>query len=73
MTHDAGDLRPDLLHSDVERPERPTGESVLLAQQAEQQMLRADVVVLRCAGLALREDDDLPRQFREALEHEARA
>ena len=41
--------------------------SLLLAQQAEQDVLRADVVV-EGAGLVLREDDDLASPFSESLE-----
>ena len=42
------------------------------AQQPEQDVLGADVVVLERAGLVLREDHDLTRSLREALEHDAR-
>ena len=68
LADDAGDLRAHLLDRDVERLEHARRKSLLLAQQAEQDVLRADVVVLEGAGLVLREDDDLASPFCESLE-----
>ena len=68
LADDAGDLRAHLLHGDVERLEHPRSETFLLAQQAEQDVLRADVVVLQRPRLVLREDDDLAGPFGESLE-----
>ena len=59
---------PNLLQRDVEALEDASGNTFLLAQQPEQQVLGADVVVLKAAGLVLRQDDDLPRSLREPLE-----
>ena len=69
LADDAGDLRAHLLHRDVERVEHARSEPLLLAQQAEQDVLGADVVVLERAGLVLREDDDLSGTLGESLEH----
>ena len=57
------------LQRDVERLEHAGRESFLLAQQPEQDVLGADVVVREPAGLVLGEDDHLPRTLGEALEH----
>ena len=46
------------------------GEPFLLAQEAEQEMLRADVVVPQRASLVLAEDDHLAGRLREPLEHD---
>ena len=46
LADDARDLRAHLLDRDVERLEHARGETFLFAQQAEQNVLRADVVVL---------------------------
>jgi hypothetical protein len=51
-------LGAHLLDRDVERLEHARGETFLLAQQAEQDVLRADVVVLQRPRLVLGEDDD---------------
>ena len=69
LADDPGDLGAHLFHGDVELLEHPRGEALLLAQQAEQDVLRADVVVLESSRLVLREDDHLPCPFRESLEH----
>ena len=69
---DADDLGADALDGDVERLEDAGGEALLLAQQPEQDVLGADVVVLERAGLFLREDDYLPGPFCESLEQSLR-
>ena len=66
---DADDLGADALHRDVERLEHARGEALLLAEQAEQDVLGADVVVLEDAGFLLGEDDHLSGPFCEALKH----
>ena len=66
---DPDDLGADALHGDVERLEHARGEALLLAEQAEQDVLGADVVVLEDPGLLLGEDDHLAGPFCEALEH----
>ena len=58
-----------LLDGDVERLEHAGRQPLLLAQEAEEDVLRADVVVLEGARLVLREDDDLASPFGEPLEH----
>ncbi len=68
LADDAGDLGADLLHRDVEALEHAGGEPLLLAKEAEQDVLGADVVVLEGAGLVLGENDDLPGSLGEALE-----
>jgi len=53
LADDACDLGAYLLHRDVEALEHPGGEPLLLAQEPEQDVLGADVVVLEGAGLVL--------------------
>ena len=62
-------LGADPLDGDVERLEHPRGEALLLAQQPEQDVLGADVVVLEGPRLFLGEDDHLPGPLCESLEH----
>jgi hypothetical protein len=69
LADDASDLRADLLDGDVEALEHARREPFLLAQQTEQDVLGADVVVLEGAGLVLGQNDDLPSSLREAFEH----
>jgi len=66
---DPHDLRPDALDRDVQRLQHASGEALLLAQQAQKDVLGADVVVLERARLLLREDDHLPGSFCKSLEH----
>jgi hypothetical protein len=68
LADDACDLRAHFLDRDVERLEHARGEPFLFAQQPEQDVLRADVVVLERPCLVLGEDDDLPCPFGEAFE-----
>ena len=68
---DADDLGADALGGDVERLEDAGGEALLLAQQAEQDVLGADVVVLERARLFLGQDDDLTGSLCESLEQKA--
>jgi hypothetical protein len=68
LADDPRDLGADFLDGDVERLEDTCGEPLLLAQQAEQDVLRADVVVLERARLVLGEDDDLAGSLGEAFE-----
>ena len=69
LADDAGDLRAHLLDRDVERLEHTRSKAFFLAQQAEQDVLRADVVVLERPRLVLCEDDDLASPFSETFEH----
>ena len=66
---DPHDLRAHALDGDVEALEHARREALLLAQQPEQDVLGADVVVLERSRLLLREDDHLPGPFCESLEH----
>src|SRR5919204_302554 len=66
---DPHDLRADALDGDVEGLEDPGGQALLLAKQAEQDVLGADVVVLEGPRLLLREDDYLAGSLCESLEH----
>src|SRR5712691_4088953 len=68
LADDPRDLRPHFLHRDVERLEYPRREALLLAEQPEQDVLGADVVVLERPSLVLCEDDDLASPFSEAFE-----
>src|SRR6185437_14711484 len=67
LADDAGDLRAHLLDRDVKRLEHSGGKAFLLAEQAEQDVLSADVVVLERPRLVLGENDDLAGSFGEAL------
>src|SRR5262249_30505930 len=67
---DARDLRANLLDGDVEALEDAGRKTLLLAQQAEQDVLGADVVVLERTGLVLSENDHLACPLGEPLEHE---
>ena len=69
LADDPRDLGAHLLDGDVERLEHARGETFLLAQQPEQDVLGADVVVLQRPRLVLGENDDLPSSLCESLEH----
>ncbi len=69
LADDARHLRAHLFDGDVEPVEHARGEPLLLAQQAEQDVLGADVVVLEGPGLVLCKDDDLAGPFGESFEH----
>ena len=66
---DAHDLGAHPLDGDVEGLEDAGGEALLLAEQAEQDVLGPDVVVLERPRLFLGENDDLAGSFCESLEH----
>src|SRR5262249_25348196 len=72
LTDDPRHLRADFLHGDVERFEHTRRKTLLLAEEAEQDVLRADVVVLQRPRLALRENHDLPCPLGEPLEQAPR-
>jgi hypothetical protein len=69
LADDPRNLGAHLFHGDVERLENAGRKALLLAQQAEQDVFRADVVVLERPRFILGEDDDLARSFCESLEH----
>ena len=62
-------LAADALHRDVEALEHACREALLFAQQPEQDVLRADVVVLERPRLFLRENDHLTGPLCKSLEH----
>ena len=66
---DPHDLRAHALDGDVEALEHARRKALLLAQQPEQDVLGADVVVLERPRLLLRKNDHLPGPFCESLEH----
>ena len=71
LPDDARDLGAHLLDGDVELLEHTRGETLLLTEQPQEDVLRPDVVVLQGACFVLGEDDDLPGPLCEALEHVA--
>ena len=68
---DPHDLGADALDGDVEALEDAGRQALLLAEQAEQDVLGPDVVVLERSRLLLGEDDDLAGALCESLEHGA--
>ena len=66
---DPHDLGAHALDGDVQRLEDARRKSLLLAQQSQQDVLRADVVVLELPRLFLCEDDDLAGSLCKSLEH----
>src|SRR4029077_16717175 len=66
---DPHDLRAHALNGDVEALQHARGQALLLAEQPEQDVLGADVVVLERARLLLRKNDHLPGPFCKSLEH----
>ncbi len=54
----------------AERLEGPRGNSVALVQEAEEEMLRSDLVVVEEPRLLLRQDDHATGPIGEALEHD---
>ena len=67
LADDPGDLGANLLDRDVERLEHARGETLLLAEEPQQDVLGADVVVLQRPRLVLGEDDDLTSPLGEPL------
>ncbi len=68
LTDDPRHLGANLLDSDVERLEHARGEAFLFAQQPEQDVLRADVVVLQGTRLVLGEYHHLTSPFGKSFE-----
>ncbi len=66
---DADDLGADALHGDVQGLEYACGETLLLTEEAEEDVLGPDVVVLERPRLLLGEDDHLTCSLCESLEH----
>ena len=59
----------DGVERDAELSQHPPGDALRLAEQAEQQVLGADVVVAQETGLVLGEHDRMTGPWGEALEH----
>jgi hypothetical protein len=66
--YDRADSLANVVERHLERLERTGREPLFLAEQTEQQMLGADVVVSERARFFLRQDDDLAPTLGEALE-----
>src|SRR5262249_47256701 len=69
LADDARNLGTHLFDGDVKGLEHPRCEALLLAQQAEQDVLGADGVVLQRPGFVLCKNDDLTGSLCEPLEH----
>ena len=69
LAGDPPDVLADRLQADPQRLQRPGGDAVALADQAEQDVLGADVVVAEHPGLFLSQDRNPPRPVGEPLEH----
>ena len=69
LADDARNIRADVLDRNVEGVEHARGETLLLTQQAEQDVLGADVVVLECTGLVLCKDDNLACTLCKSFKH----
>ena len=69
VTDDLLDLGPDGLERDAERLERLGRDALALVDQAEQDVLGADVVVVEQARLFLRQHDHSSGSIGEAFEH----
>ena len=67
-TDDELDGGPDLGQLDVHVLEDARGDTLALADEAQEQMLRADVVVVEALRLVLRERQDLASAIRELVE-----
>ena len=67
-TDDELDGGPDLGQLDVHVLEHPGGDALALPHQPEQQVLRADVVVVEALRLVLRKRQDLACPVRELVE-----
>ena len=65
---DPDNLGADALHGYVEGFQNPRGQSLFLAEKAEQDVLGADVVVLQGSCFLLGEDDYLTCAFCKSLE-----
>ena len=63
------DLLPHGIQADSQRLQRPGRDTVALADQSEQDVLGADVVVLKPPGLVLSQAHNLPGPVGEPLEH----
>jgi len=72
LADDPSDLRAHFFDGDVETLEHASRQALLFTEQAEQDVLCADVVVLQRPRLVLGEDDDLTCPFSESFEQPVR-
>ena len=69
LAGDLPDVLADRLQADPQRLKGLGGDALALADQAEQDVLGADVVVVEHPGLFLSQDHNPPRPVSEPLEH----
>src|SRR5690349_2326868 len=69
LADDLLDLLPDALQGDPEGFQGLCGHTLALVDEAEEDVLGADVVVVEHPGFFLRQDDNPPRSVCEPLEH----
>src|SRR5205823_878264 len=69
LADDLLDLLPDALQGDPEGFQALRGHTLALVDEAEEDVLGADVVVVEHPGLFLGQDDNPPRSVGEPLEH----
>ena len=69
LADDLLDLLADALQGDPEGLQGLRGHTLALVDEAKQDVLGADVVVVEHPGLFLRQDDNPPRSIGEPLEH----
>ena len=72
LADDLLDLLPHRVQADPQRLQRPGRDAVALADQAEQDVLGADVVVIEHPGFFLRQHHNPPRPVGKPLEHAPR-
>ena len=70
VADDLLDLRPDRFERDAERLERLCRDALTLVDQAQQDVLGPDVVVVQHAGLFLRQHDDATGPIGKPLKHD---
>ena len=69
LTHDAGDFTAHLFQVDFEGAQHPCRHPVGFAQESEEEVLRANVVVVEHPSLFLSQDYDLTGSLCEPLKH----
>src|SRR6201995_3391351 len=69
LADDLLDLLPHRLEADPERLERLGRNTLALVNEAEQDVLRANVVVVQHPGFFLSQDNNRPRPVGKPLEH----
>ncbi len=69
LSDDLLDLAADTLQRDPQRLERLRRNTLAFVNEAKEDVLGADVVVVQHPGLFLSQDDDAPRAVCEAFEH----